>query len=204
MLNKENLKRTVLAELQKISDDGKLKSKIEIEEKVINNFAEICLSFTKEITGVYERYKKMEDSGKVDALEWIYISFLRTSLLDHSPCYRIDFYDSRGYISDIECAGSWDCDVVFSYYYNIMEEIAERLKIKTILKIYEANDIVNDLISYFLKISAQLITELIHSTNSDFAKMATSKNSIKVMLGDFLNDSEIVLEFKNDDPIGSI
>lgn len=194
MINKENLKRLVLEELREIAEKGKLESKIEIEKRVLHDLSVIGLTFKREIDHVYKKYRVMAEKGTVGSLEWIYISFLRTSLVDRSSCYRIDFYDSRGCLSEIECAGSWDCDIVFNFYYDILGEIEERAKKKTILKIYEATNVVNDLASYFRQLSDQLITEIIQSMHTDFTKMVTGKNSIKVMMGDFLDDSELVLE----------
>jgi hypothetical protein len=109
------------------------------------------------IEEVRERFGQLEKEGKAGRLEWIYVSFLRTGLMDRSACYRINLYDSRDRISDLECAGSWRFEYVYDKYYKIMDEIKQRIQGQMRIKLYGAEDVVGFVTNEFHRSSDKAI-----------------------------------------------
>lgn len=194
MLNVEKIKAETYKEIQKIAEDNERIYRERISEEFPSYVSEAKKSLWCEIGVLHKKYKELEDAGRVNALEWIYISFLRTGLLDGSPCYRIDFYDAEGYVSEIECAGSWDFHYVFDFYYRAKQPIMDRLKCQTRLKTYEINDILQSLSASFRDLSDTLIAQLIRSMSSDFAGIASKDHMLKIMLGDYMDQAELIEE----------
>jgi len=58
-----------------------------------------------------------QTTGKGD-LQFIYISFLRSSVMDSFPFYRIDFYDERQFQDLVEYCGHWNIAAVADVIYN--------------------------------------------------------------------------------------
>ncbi len=196
MINEENLKNEVLNELQTIADDGYYRFSEKLEKEIELIFSEISNSLEKEFKNTYNRYRKLEEAGGVGKLKWIYLSFLRTSFLDHSPCYQIDFYDSRDRISEIECVGSWDFKYVFDCYYNVEKEIIDRLNKQTRLKKYEINGILLNLQQRFHRLADTRIPPIIKNILKENKEIFLNENDVKFMLGEYLDQSELIAEYR--------
>lgn len=194
MLNAEKLKKEAFAEVQEIAEEGKIRYFAQIEETFSQCFAEARKELWEAIGSVYKTYQLLEKAGAVKSLEWIYISFLRTALLDGAPCYRIDFYDSDGYVSEIECSGAWGFYFIFDFYDQLKQQVMEGLKRRTRLKNYDINDILYSLSDSFRSLSDDLVTQLIHSMSSDFAVMASKEHRLKIMLGDYMDQAALIEE----------
>lgn len=194
MLNVGLLKREVFAEIQEIAEEVRNRYLLQIKEEFPQYFPEARKELWEKINLVYSAYQLQEKAGQVKSLEWVYISFLRTGLLDGSPCYRIDFYDAEGYVSEIECAEKWNFHYAFDYYYKAKQGIMERLNRQTRLKAYEIRDILQSLSDSFRELSDSLIAQLIHSMCSDFAGIASKEHRLKIMLGDYMDQAELIEE----------
>ncbi|MDK2964795.1 hypothetical protein [Lacrimispora sp.] len=127
MINEVNLKNKVINELQGIADNRYLWYSEKIDKEIDLYITEITDSLKIVLNNIYSEYIKLQDTDEVGILEWVYLSFLHTSFLDHSPCYRIDFYDTRDCISEIECTGLWD----FKYIYLIIIMTLKKISLKT-------------------------------------------------------------------------
>lgn len=53
-----------------------------------------------------EKFRKLQYSGVTGELCYGYISYLRSGALKKTDWFRMDYYDSRGYVSEIECGES--------------------------------------------------------------------------------------------------
>ncbi len=147
------------------------------------------------IEEVRERFGQLEKEGKAGRLEWIYVSFLRTGLMDRSACYRIDLYDSRDRISDLECAGSWGFEYVYDKYYKIMDEIKQRIQGQMRIKLYEAEDVVEFVTNEFHRSSDKAIKQLIEYEKRKGHRGWMAENGIKIVLGDFLGETKEIISF---------
>lgn len=70
----------------------------------------------------------------------------------------------------------------------------DRLKCQTRLKTYEINDILQSLSASFRDLSDTLIAQLIRSMSSDFAGIASKDHMLKIMLGDYMDQAELIEE----------
>lgn len=192
MLNVEKLKKEEYIQIQEMAEDIVCASSAQIEKEFPQYFAEAGKSLWYEIKAVHEKYIKLEKENQVKELEWIYLSFLRTGLLDGSPCYRIDLYDLEGCISEVVCTGNWDFHYVFDFYYRAEKEIMDRLKRQTRLSYCEIEDILWNLLDFFRKTSDRLIKQMIHDMHSDFEEIMSGGHAISIMLGDYLDEAELV------------
>lgn len=193
MVQVDALRKKVYLEIQEIADQsGELCSKI--EEDIPQYIPEATVRLRNEMKCIYEKYKILQETNLVGNLEWIYISFLRTGLLDHSPCYRIDFYDSRGCICEIDCSGIWDIPEIFNSYYRTLEQIMVRMQRQTYLGLHEIHGILYNLAESFRTLADRLIFQLVQSMNSEWAEMALPDSRLKIMLGDYLDHGELIAE----------
>ena len=198
MINEANLKNKVINELQTIADDRYLWYSQKIEKEIDSYIAEITDGLKIVLNNIYSQYIKLQDSGEVGTLKWIYLSFLHTSFLDHSPCYKIDFYDKRDCISEIECTELWDFKYIFDCYYNIENEIIEKLNKQTRVLRHEINDMLIQLQQKFHYLADAWIITIIKNILKEDDVFILKDSNVKFMLGEYLDNSELIAVYGNE------
>lgn len=193
MINEENLKKGVLTELQKIADEGRRKYSLQIESEFIHAIPAISKELLQKIMAINYQYRDLQKQGQVGELMWIYISFLRTAFIDQSPCYRIDFYDIQGCISNVECTDTWGFDFIFDNYYEIKTKVMNQVLKQTRFRTYESDSIMNGLAEYFRQLADARIPLLIKNIEEDLANLLNYRN-VKILLGEFLDHAEVIAE----------
>lgn len=90
--------------VEKLIDDGKKKLRAEWEA------ASGLLSdqLYAILVQLYKAYQPLRDEKLVGEPAYLYISYLRSGVLLHTPYYRIDLYDENGRISEVECSAGWE------------------------------------------------------------------------------------------------
>lgn len=86
-----------------------------IEKELISKFNLVC-------TEAIELQEK-ELKGEI---KYIYISLLRTSLLENKGRWRIDLYDEKWFLDKEECSINMDLDFVYESLFSHMEELLEK------------------------------------------------------------------------------
>jgi hypothetical protein len=81
-----------------------------IEKSFVSAFEAACSNAA--------RYIKQGLKGDI---QYICISFLRTSIMENKALYRIDLYDRRWYLDTQECCVMWDADFIFSVLFKQIE-----------------------------------------------------------------------------------
>lgn len=199
MINEEKLKQDTLSKMQKLAEETGNSYREEIQRTFPQYIHEAKTALMRELKSIYEKYKKLETEGKTGSLEWIYFSFLRTSLLDSFPCYRIDFYDGRGCISEEECAGTWNHYYTFDNYYRLKQQILDVAKQQTRLTPYEIDDVLDDVSEAFRNLADDQLRQLIGFLHSEIASMVHDGSSLKIMLGEYLDDAVLAAEITGKD-----
>lgn len=194
MLNEKLIKQNTLEKIKKAADDMECRYRIEIENMFSRYLPEAKRSLEKEIKRLYTIYQEAEKQGETGSLEWINISFLRSSLLDAYPCYRIDLYDSRGCISEEECAGMWDYHYVFDFYYKIKKQIMEMVERQNRLRPYETEEILRHVSDSLRTVSDEQIVQIVRLMHSGFIPMTVKEHSLKIMVGDYLDETVLADE----------
>ena len=118
--------------------------------------------------------------------------------MDRSACYRIDLYDSRDRISDLECTGSWGFEYVYDKYYKIIDEIKQRIQGQMKIKLYEAEDVMEFVTNEFRRNSDKAIKQLIEYEKMKGYRGWMAENGIKMVLGDFLGEAKEIISFSEE------
>lgn len=192
MINEVNLKNKVINELQGIADNRYLWYSEKIDKEIDLYITEITDSLKIVLNNIYSEYIKLQDTDEVGILGWVYLSFLHTSFLDHSPCYRIDFYDTRDCISEIECTGLWDFKYIFDYYYDIEKDIIENLNKQTRVLRHEINDMLIQLQQKFHSLADAWIISIIKNILKEDDVFFLKESDVKFMLGEYLDNSQLI------------
>lgn len=192
MINEVNLKNKVINELQGIADNRYLWYSEKIDKEIDLYITEITDSLKIVLNNIYSEYIKLQDTDEVGILEWVYLSFLHTSFLDHSPCYRIDFYDTRDCISEIECTGLWDFKYIFDCYYSIEKDIIEKFNKQTRVLRHEINDMLIQLQQKFHSLADAWIISIIKNILKEDDVFFLKESDVKFMLGEYLDNSQLI------------
>lgn len=155
---------------------------------------ELCEELRLELERLYDQYRDLEQDRQTGPLEWIYLSFLRTGLLDGSPCYRIDLYDARERISDVECTGSWSFSCIFDRYRKVKDRMQERMNQQTYLSHGECVKLLEELADAFRGLADARIPGLIRGMQPELSERLSNGHTIRIMLGEFLDQAELVTE----------
>lgn len=191
-------KKKELDEIWTMANRGLDDHKRIMEELFPNRIPQLSKELWDCIEDVRERFGQLEKEGKADGLQWIYVSFLRTGLMDRSACYRIDLYDSRDRISDLECAGSWGFEYVYDKYYKIIDEIKQRIQGQMKIKLYEAEDVMEFVTNEFRRNSDKAIKQLIEYEKMKGYRGWMAENGIKMVLGDFFGEAKEIISFSEE------
>lgn len=194
MLNEKMIKREIIERFQSTADEMSERYRLELERSFPQYRSEAGTGLLQAIKSAGGKYQKAENAGETGPLEWIWLSFLRSSLLDGAPCYRIDLYDAKGRLSEGEYAEMWDYSYVFQPYYEIEKKIMDLAERQNRLKPCEINDILSRISESFRKTADRQIIQIFHSIHLDLVPVAAEGQSLKIMLGDYMDEAELIDE----------
>lgn len=66
---------------------------------------------------------RQQGQGDKGEIHTIYVSYLRTSIMDNNALYRIDAYDENWFLDITECAVKWDASFIFDPLFKRMDEL---------------------------------------------------------------------------------
>ena len=173
-----------------INEIPKINEKIEKNEKVIKN--EILLNFNK----VCENAKRLQNENLKKKIKSIYISFLRTSLLENKGIWRIDLFDENWFLDKEECFINLDFSFIYEDLFNFIEELQEKKKEygRSItemdvekIKLQEGDKYHKLIIKFFQNI----ISEIIECEN--FIKM-NKQEELMIFAGEYMDEVELLYE----------
>ena len=101
---------------------SKINEKLQKNEKIIKT--EILLNFNK----VCKNAKNLQNENLKKKIKFIYISFLRTSLLENKGIWRIDLFDENCFLDKEECSINLDFSFLYENLFNFIEELQEKKK----------------------------------------------------------------------------
>lgn len=163
-IRKKRQREELLEEVGQMADREFAKLSQEIKSGFEYEKAEIRKGLSEALEKVYQNYKSMEQRGETGDLKWIYFSFLRSSMVDDYPAYRIDFYDERDCYSYRECSGSWDFAFVFSRFRRLKGKIRDAFSCQSKVKKYEMDDMLYNFYEKFHLIAAELLGQLLQDS----------------------------------------
>ena len=173
-----------------INEIPKINKKIEKNEKVIKN--EILLNFNK----VCENAKNLQNENIKKKIKFIYISFLRTSLLENKGIWRIDLFDENWFLDKEECFINLDFSFIYEDLFDFIEGLQEKKKeygraitemdVEKI-KLQEGDKYHNLLMRFF----EHIINELIECEN--FKEM-NKHEELMIFAGEYMDEVELLYE----------
>ncbi|WP_425448049.1 hypothetical protein [Dethiothermospora halolimnae] len=162
-----------------------LENKEEIDNNLIDIFDKLCKEASK--------LQKEGDKGKT---KYIHFSYLRTSIIHNTCRYRIDIYDKKWYVDEIECVKYWEPNFIYKSLFHHMEDIKEDIKkqskrVKPMVlekvKLYEGEKY-NILTKEYIK---ELIPKLVKTKGY---KEMDKDEEILIMAGEYIDKSEVIYE----------
>ncbi|MBG9792938.1 hypothetical protein ABD76_10740 [Paenibacillus dendritiformis] len=100
----------------------------EIDERYRQEKEQIERRFLAAFEAVCKQAAKLQAEGRKGSIRYVYISFLRTSIMANTAHYRIDAYDDNWFLDLEECASSWSADFIFAPLFRRMGELEEKRK----------------------------------------------------------------------------
>lgn len=101
-------------ESSKIYEEFESKKEL-IKKDILSKFKEGCIKAlelqTKELKG---------------NIQYIYFSYLRTSIMENKSIYRIDFLDDKWFMDKEECSVNFNMDFIYKPLFNHMKELNEK------------------------------------------------------------------------------
>lgn len=88
-----------------------------VSERIANEIKSLSESFGQAWADAAEIYEKLEKAGKKGPPRFCYISFLRSSVVEKRPLYRLDLYDENELLDFEECSVQWDVSNISHYIY---------------------------------------------------------------------------------------
>lgn len=108
-----------------------------IADEIEKNRVKISKQFQHAFDEVYQKAAGMQKAGKKEAIAYVCISILRSSLLTKTYQLRIDLYNSNLYLDRTECANYWDVGFAFQQLDNDIDYFTKCAR-KKIVRIQQA------------------------------------------------------------------
>lgn len=175
----------------------------EYSEKIRTDYVSEASNISDELLvslkAAAERYRLMEAESQVGPMEYLYLSFMWTSVLLDIPHYRIDMYDGKGRCALQECAVEWNCEYIFQYFQMIKEELRNEFSSQNRVKGYEMEVVIFETAERFKQLVNELLPEAVKELVPRFKDIYGLSGRIKIYLGEFLDKAELILEcFRGD------
>ncbi len=100
----DKIRLEFLSRCRQMAEECLQDSRCELREQEGEILGETIKELEQVIGPLAEKYWEKKEEGETGGLENIYLSFLRTGILDGGPWYRIDLYDARDRVSEAECS----------------------------------------------------------------------------------------------------
>ncbi|MCI9584316.1 hypothetical protein D3Z50_03545 [Clostridiaceae bacterium] len=190
----DKIRENFMAKVFKTAETMYTESIGQIEEEFIQKESEIARSFAIPLFDGLKRYASLEREKAVGELKYIYVSFLRTSIIAGSPNYRLDFYDDRNRCSLIECSEEWNFNYIFDFLKHIDNSLKKMFKEQTRVPEYELDNIIFELAEHYRKISDKKIDSVIKYMIENREEHIAFNHTVKIYIGDFLDKVSFVLD----------
>lgn len=92
-------------------------SEEEVSAILTSNIRKLSDSFSTAYGNAVKEYTTLQQQGLKEELEHVYISFLRSSVVDKREWFRIDLYDTRDMADLVECCAYWNITPFLGDFY---------------------------------------------------------------------------------------
>lgn len=190
-------------------DDGKKKAEEYynqyIRDKWVGNLIQIDINYEEKYEEIKESLKNQfqnickevllqQENNEKGSIKYIYISFLRTNVLENNSNYRVDFYDEDWFLDKVESSGNMDMSFVFSYLYKFIDDLKEEIqKNKIKLSEVEIEKIKLDDSEKYNILAIEYLKSLIEDIiDGDYYKKLNKSDKIYIMSGEYMDNSTLL------------
>lgn len=200
MVGKVNREKRTMDFLKKVNEkaDGELKEAVRRLNGDQNRIRDRLMALWKPfLDRLRSGYAQLEAEGRTGPLSSAYVSFLRGGILDGGPWLRIDYYDSRGRASDVECGGCPDAFPAFTYLDKGFEEIRGLFAGQSQAGAYLADPILYDLADRYGEEVEPLLLESLFRLIEKEGETWYGSGAVRFFAGDFLDRAEPAAEWRD-------
>ncbi|ANF97265.1 hypothetical protein [Paenibacillus bovis] len=159
-----------------------------IEQGLIDALREAC-----------RRAGELQSAGQKGPIRYMYISLLRTAIMNNQPTYRIDCYDERWFLDHVECTVHWDATFTFQPLFDRMKQLDElrrpygrRITVMDIEKIQQIEAVkYHTLTVEFIKSMMPVWVE-----HPDWTRL-TKAAGCAILAGEFRDESELLCQLED-------
>ncbi len=157
--------------------------KAAIEENLISAFEEVC----KQAIVLQEKQLKGD-------IKYIYISLLRTSILENKGEYRIDLYDENWFLDKEENSINIDLNFIYVPLFDFVKELKEKKNQygRNVTEM-DIEDIMLEEVYKFHVLAVEFLKGLIESfiKISSYEEMKKAED-IRILAGEYMDEAEII------------
>jgi hypothetical protein len=158
----------------------------------------IIQSLVEVIRQLYQQAHSLQEQGRKGAASYIWISLLRTSVLQDTWQYRIDLYDHTFVLDREECTVHWEMNFVWDYLKNRMNQLNEVIrsgryvnKIRT----YHIDKIKLEMAKQYHQQAIYFTQRVIQTVFQNLEDIELDKGTkMKVLMGEYLDHSVVIYE----------
>lgn len=163
----------------------------------INNQKEYVLQYLKNtwskcLIRLGDKYQELCDSGLTGTLCYGYLSFLRSGIINQTNWFRMDYYDSRDRISQIECGDRLEIISILKTFNNCTNEIRSIFKAQTLVKEYKADKIIIQMAEQFCVELRPLLLDAFYQVLEEEGSDLYDKLTLKFFMGELFSQAEAV------------
>lgn len=182
-------------ELLKSSEDflfKRIKPNLESLEKHVETNKELIVeSFIKKLNKLFDVALLQQAAAVKEPIEYIYISFLRSSILTERYEFKIDLFSEMLWMDKEETSIYWTLKFIFQYVEKDMEDMNNFVKRK--IPQFDLEELKYEYASCYIPFARLLINKTIKEVlpRTKFNLLKTDE-SVKVMFGGYMEKGEII------------
>lgn len=145
-------------------------------------------------------YQKLKETGMTGELCYGYLSFLRSGILGQTCWYRMDYYDSRDRISDIECGDTLEVSQALKRFYQAADAIKSLFSSQTRVNAYRSDKVIYQMAERFRAKLEPLLIEAFAQVLAEGGAGVKDSLTVKFFEGEFFAQVKPVAEWSNENP----
>ncbi|WP_246070686.1 hypothetical protein [Paenibacillus kobensis] len=173
-----------------------------IEAEYIRRQAEIDAAFLASFDEACRQAVRHQQEGRKGEAAYLYISLLRTQVMEWKAGYRIEVYDGNWFMDREDCSTIWEADFIFQPLFDRMEGLKEQLgqyaRKVTVMDIEQLMQL--ELVSYHawaVELLKEMVPRLLPS--SEWYNRMERSHAFKILAGEYRDACELVYDAQGAD-----
>lgn len=169
-----------------------------MQEAFLANKTPIIESFQTSIRKLCLKASSQQIAGNKGPAAHLYISFLRTNILEDNWQYRLDLYDEKFYLDSTECSTNWEIDFVWKYLKARLTQLSTTMKNSMYAnKMQEChlNQVKVEMAAQYHQIAMACTKLIIEEALGvpEYRELAKTQN-FKIAMGEYLDNNMLLYE----------